>query len=359
MYGYGYLNKKGLLCLGCRVLFVSFCLFFVITAAAVQSHSKEIIDMFGRKFQIPDCPKRVYGTSPPVTYMLYAIDPAMIAGLNSPIRASERRFLSKQMQELPVLGGWFGQGNTPNLEMILKVHPEVIIISKHNSAMDDKIDKTMKMMPMPVVNVTLDTLSDYPAAFLYLGEVLGRRARAEGLASYARKTLSEMAVLAASMPIQKRALVYYAEGVDGLSTECDSSQHSELIGLVGGKNVHCCQAGNLYGMEKITFEQLMLYNPEVILALEKVFYEKVFTDPRWQSIKAVRNKRVYLIPNQPFNWFDRPPSFMRLLGAKWLANILYPESCRIDIVKETRQFYKLFLDIDLTTEEAERLTQAR
>jgi iron complex transport system substrate-binding protein len=289
--------------------------------------------------------------------MLYAIDHAMIAGLNSPIRASERRYLSKQVQELPVLGGWFGQGNTPNLEMVLKVNPEMIITSKQNSAMDDKIDKTMKMMPMPVVNVTLNTLSDYPAAFLYLGQVLGRKGRAEALASYARKTLSEMAALAASIPAQKRALVYYAEGVDGLSTECDSSQHSELIALVAGKNVHHCQAGNLYGMEKITFEQLMLYNPEVILAIEKAFYEKVFSDPRWQLIKAVRNKRVYLIPNQPFNWFDRPPSFMRLLGAKWLANLLYPKGYHIDIVEETKRFYKLFLGVDLTTEEAKRLIQ--
>jgi len=353
---YGYLNKKGLLC---KALFAFFVFFFIITALTVQSHGREIIDMFGRKFQIPDCPKRVYGTSPPVTYMLYAIDPAMIAGLNSPLRASERRYLSNHMQELPVLGGWFGQGNTPNLEMILKVNPEIVITSKHNSATDDRIDKTMKTMPMPVVNVTLNTLSDYPGAFLYLGQVLGRRARAEELASYARKMLSEMAVLAASIPAQKRALVYYAEGVDGLSTECDLSQHSELISLVGGQNVHRCQAGNHYGMEKITFEQLMLYNPEVILVLEKTFYEKVFSDPRWQLIKAVRNKRVYLIPNQPFNWFDRPPSFMRLLGAKWLANILYPKSYHINIVKETQQFYKLFLGVNLTIEEAERLVQAR
>ncbi len=60
------------------------------------------------------------------------------------------------------------------------------------------------------------------------------------------------------------------------------------------------------GMEKISFEQVMLYNPDVILVMENVFYKEVFSDPRWQRIKAVKNKKVYLIPNQPFNWFDRP-----------------------------------------------------
>jgi len=96
----------------------------------------------------------------------------------------------------------------------------------------------------------------------------------------------------------------------------------------------------------------MLHNPDVILVMENVFYKSVFSDPRWQRIKAVKNKKVYLIPNQPFNWFDRPPSFMRLLGAKWLANILYPERYHANMVKETQEFFKLFLGIDLNAREA-------
>jgi iron complex transport system substrate-binding protein len=74
----------------------------------------------------------------------------------------------------------------------------------------------------------------------------------------------------------------------------------------------------------------------------------------------VRNKKVYLIPNQPFNWFDRPPSFMRLLGAKWVAHRLYPESYGAGILtRETQAFFKLFLRVDLTAKEAESLVQSR
>jgi len=115
----------------------------------------------------------------------------------------------------------------------------------------------------------------------------------------------------------------------------------------------------MYGMEKISFEQVMLYNPDVILVFEDAFYRAVFADSRWQRINAVRDKRVYLIPRQPFNWFDRPPSFMRLLGAKWLANLLYPERYRANIAKETQRFFRLFLGVNLTAEEARNLVQAR
>ena len=343
------LENQFKLCKTLRAL--SICL-IVVLVSAIPSQSRELTDMFGRNASVLDRPQKVYSPSPPITNLLYAIDPTMLAGLTVPIREHEKPFLRKEMQFLPVLGGWFGLGNVPNLEMILKINPDLIITWKRTSAINGKVDKTLKTMPIPVISVTLDTIWDYPAAFLYLGRILGREARGDELAACARRTLSEMTRLVASQSAKKRVLVYYAEGVDGLSTECHSSIHAELIPLVGGHNVHRCQARNPMGMEKISFEQVMLYNPDVILVMENVFYKGVFSDPRWQQIKAVKNKKVYLIPNQPFNWFDRPPSFMRLLGAKWLANILHPEKYHANMVNETQEFFRLFLGVDLNPREA-------
>lgn len=99
-------------------------------------------------------------------------------------------------------------------------------------------------------------------------------------------------------------------------------------------------------------EQLLLYDPEVILVKEKTFFDTVHTDVRWRNLKAVKTKRVYLIPYEPFNWFDRPPSFMRLLGIKWLLHLLHPDLYPIDMTAETRSFYKLFLGVDLTDAQA-------
>ncbi|HEX9022661.1 MAG TPA: hypothetical protein VF799_02365, partial [Geobacteraceae bacterium] len=55
-----------------------------------------------------------------------------------------------------------------------------------------------------------------------------------------------------------------------------------------------------------------------------------------------------LIPDQPLNWFDRPPSFMRFIGLKWVMNLLYPDHYRIDTVKEAREFYRLFLGVEVS-----------
>jgi iron complex transport system substrate-binding protein len=341
-------------------VFWALTVFSLLALGSVEpSQGRLIPDMSGRTVSVPDFPRRVYGASPPVTYMLYCLDPSMIAGLNFPVRPWEKRYLRKDMQNLPVLGGWFGQGAVPNLEMILNVHPEIVIFSAHDSAMKKKVDETMKRVPMPVIPVSLDRLVDYPDAFSYLGRVLGRKVRGDELASHARKALSRLSALAASIPAGQRVSVYYAEGVDGLSTECHSSLHAELIPLVGGRNVHRCRSSNPMGMEKVNFEQVLLYNPEVILVMEDVFYRKIFSDPLWRRIKAVKNQRVYLIPREPFNWFDRPPSFMRLLGGKWVASLLYPTRYQIDMIKETQEFFRIFLKVSLTAQEAEALIYRR
>lgn len=339
-----------------RVLCAWTVFFIIVLASTEQLQGREITDMFGRKFSFPDTPRKVYSASPPMTNLLYAIDPAMLAGLTVPIREYEKRYLRKEILSLPLLGGWYGQANTPNIEMILKVRPEVIVVQKFGSAFNSRTNEIiLKTVPSPVVAVNLTNVYDYPEAINYLGSLLGRERRAKELAAYAQKAISDIKVFTAGIDKEKKVSVYYAEGVDGLNTDCDASMHTELINLAGGRNVHRCAARDLFGMEKISIEQVMLYDPDVILVFEKAFYRKVFNDRRWRRLRAVRNKHVYLIPNQPFNWFDRPPSFMRLLGVKWVASLLYSDRYRLDMVKETQRFFKLFLGVDLTADEAKKL----
>jgi iron complex transport system substrate-binding protein len=314
----------------------------------------EIKDIFGRNYHVPDRARKVFSTGPSVTYFLYAIDPSMLAGLNFPVKGKDRKYMNECVSRIPVIG-WFGQGQTPNKETLLTVKPDIIFSSKMDHELSNKVNETLKVLNLPVVGLTLDKLSDYPDAFLRAGRILGREARARKLSDYSRETLAEAASIGAGLPGNKKVSVFYAEGPDGLSTECDTSRHIELIRLAGGMNVHRCLARNPYGLEKVSLEQVLVYNPEVILVMDRGFYQKVFKDPIWRRIRAVRQKRVYLIPQHPINWFDRPPSFMRLIGLKWLINRLYPDEYRIDIVKEARAFYRLFLGKEVSDAEMKEI----
>nr|CBX30869.1 hypothetical protein N47_E43810 [uncultured Desulfobacterium sp.] len=314
-----------------------------------------ITDMAGRTVTIPDTVRKVYAPSPYGSYIMYSVDPSILAGLIFPIRDEDKKYFPKETQNLPVIGSLFGQGQTANTEVLLKTNPDLLIMwSAKRSAINEKTEESLKKLNVPFVYAVAESLSDYPDVYLFLGKVLKREERTKQLSAYCKKTLDEIKVTVNKIPAEKRPSVYYAEGMDGLSTECNDSIHVELLELAGDKNVHRCHTSNHKGFEKVSLEQVILYNPDIIVAQEKVFFDKVFNDPAWQNVKAVKDGRVYLIPRHPFNWFDRPPSFMRIMGLKWLANILYPKEYKIDMVKDARDFYRLFLCVELSNDEMKR-----
>ena len=329
---------------------------FVLTPPAI--FAKTLVDMAGRTVTVPEKILKVYGSSPPATNLLYAIDPERIAGLNFPSSDAEKKFMNQRLLSLPVVGGWFGQGQTPNMETLLAVRPDLILVWQYKqSVRNADIERLLAPLNAPIVFVVLDHLEDYPAVFRFMGRLLGEEKRTEALAKYAEKSLSDLKTLTSGIPEKDRVTVYYAENEDGLSTECDRSIHAELIPLCGGVNPHQCVERDGYGMEKLSLEQVLLYNPQVIVTHSSHFYTDAFSDKRWRKIRAVRDKRIYLIPKAPMNWFDRPPSFMRLLGARWLAHSLYPKQYPVNVDEETRRFYSLFLGHDLTGTELRELFQ--
>jgi len=315
--------------------------------------AREIVDMAGRRVRVPDVIKTAYAPSPYGFTMLYSVAPEKLAGLMSPLKAEDRRYLHPVIYENPVIG------RLQNVEALKKAKPDIIIVwGDKKNPIHKPSEEALAKLGIPYVYVTvgnLADLSDYPAAYEFLGKLLGKEDHTSQQSAYCRNTLHEVEAAVGKTSKQRRPRVYLAEGKDGLRTECDDSLHVHLLKLAGDLDVHRCRTCCHKGYEPVTLEQVSAYNPDVIIAQDRSFFENVRTDPAWDKIKAVKQGRVYLIPKQPFNWFDRPPSFMRILGLKWLMNRLYPDACRIDLTGETVAFFKLFLGVDITPEEAEKL----
>jgi iron complex transport system substrate-binding protein len=326
-------------------------------ALAPAAMAREVVDMAGRRVVLPERLERVYIASPPENHLGCAIDPDLMVGLNFPLREQDKPFLSPKFSKLPVIGGFYGLGHTPNLEVMLEARPQLVICWKKN-AVSNRFDTFLKRFNIPLAYVALEKLQDYPRDIRLMGQMLDREQRAEKLAAYAEQSLAEILPKAATIPEKEQVRVYYAEGPDGLRTDGRGTWHAELIDLAGGFNVHPGDPDDLFGMQQISLEQVILYQPEVILAQDPGFYQRVFHSPRWRNIPAVKNGRVYLIPNIPFNWFDRPPCFMRLLGLKWVAQTLYPQRFDLDMDREIREFYRLFLQVELSPEDIRQILGA-
>ena len=319
------------------------------------ARARELVDMIGRRVSVPDRVERVAALSPPATYLVYAFDPGLLVGLNFPLREDEKRFTTEAYRSLPVLGGMVGNGRNINLEVLLASRPDVVLLwtrGKANDAINEQYERLLAPLNLPLVHVRFEGIADYPAAISFLGTLLGRQVRAAALNAYTREALAEVTAAVRGIPTAARPSIYYAEGPDGLATDGEGSMHTELIPLAGGRNVRSTPPSTMMGMEKVSLEQVLAYDPDVVLVKETMAYTQIRSDPRWRSLRAVREGRVLMIPYQPFNWFDRPPSFMRLLGLRWLAHALHPDRVPFDELAETRRFYRLFLGVELTEAEA-------
>jgi iron complex transport system substrate-binding protein len=313
--------------------------------------------MAGRKVVIPDItdrPYRVFGSAPPLNVLLHVINPENMIGLSFAVPPAAAEFFPPRVSRLPVLGGVFGQGPQMNAEAVLALQPDFAIGWKSPFVDANRIEAGFARMGLPVVFIQLDTLADWPAALRFTGKLLRQEKRGEELARDVEQTLVRLEKLK-TIPEARRPRVYYAEGPDGLTTDCHLSFHTEALELAGAYNVYRCTPKDHYGMEKVSLEQVLAYAPDIILTHDRGFASLVRQSPRWQGVNAVREGRIHLIPRWPHNWVDRPPSVMRALGALWLANLFYPTDFPLDVPTETRRFYRLFLGQELSDAQLEGL----
>ena len=316
-------------------------LFFAWAAlAAVPAlGAREFVDDAGRKVSLPDKVTRVYAAGPPASVLVFALAPDTLVGWTRAFRPDEAEWVPEKYAKLPELGRLTGRGNTANVEVILQAKPDLIVdMGSTNATFASLADRVQQQTGIPYI--LLDgRLETTPQQIEKLAAALGTEARGKELAAYARELIGRLQSRIAAIPADKRPEVYYARGPQGLQTGLKGSINVEMIEFLGAKNVAATQTG---GLTNVGLEMVVLWDPPVIVTNDPNFYREVWKLPVWNSVSAVRKKRVYLSPHLPFGWFDYPPGPNRLVGLLWLSEILYPETFKHDLRKEVTTFYRLF-----------------
>jgi len=193
------------------------------------------------------------------------------------------------------------------------------------------------------------------ATYRALGTLTGRRDQAEALAQDAETTLKTISERIGRIPKDKRPRVYYARGPRGLDTGLGGSINMEAIDYMA-QNVAGDTKG---GLANVSIEQVLAWNPDVIVTVDPMFAETVARDPTWAPVAAVRNGRIALAPHLPFGWVDLPPSVNRLIGLWWLGKKLYPDLFPEDLHKLTRDFYRRYYHVSLNDMQIDRVLAGR
>jgi iron complex transport system substrate-binding protein len=315
-----------------------------------------VTDAAGRAVPIPDRVTRVFPAGPPAAIITYTLAPDLLLGWPRANRPEECQYLLPEVCARPEIGRITGRGNTANLEVVLALKPNLIVdVGSTNPTFVSLAQRVQDQTGIPYA--LLDGRFDATVAtYRTLGALTHRKDAAEGLARYAEETIATIRQRIAAIPPERRPRVYYARGPRGLETGLGGSINVETIEFLGARNVAAERRG---GMAVVSVEQVLLWNPDVIVTIDLEFAANVRRDPVWSAVAAVRNGRVHLSPKLPFGWVDFPPTVNRLIGLWWLAKILYPEQFSEDLRPLTRDFYRRFYHVTPSDAQIEHVLAGR
>ncbi len=312
-------------------------------------------DDTGRTLAIRSPVRRVLPAGLPAAILLYTLAPELLLGWPRVNRPEECEFILPEICARPEVGRLTGRGNTPNLESVIALQPDLIVdVGSTSDLFVTSANRLQEETGIPYALLDGRFLS-LSTSYEKLGRLIGREGEGADFADYCNMTLGVITNRIAFVPAEKRPRVYYARGPRGLTTGLGGSIDVETIELLA-RNVAGERKG---GLANVSVEQVLLWNPDVIVTPDQDFAADVRINPAWASVAAVKNSRVHLSPKLPFGWVDSPPSVNRLIGLWWLGKIFYPELFKEDMRELTRDFYTKFYRVTPNGAQIDRILAGR
>ena len=310
-----------------------------------QNETFAFTDSAGRTLEIPTNLERVAISGPLAQIAVFALCPDKLVGIAQKWDKSAEQFLATEYYNLPELGQLYGGKGELNLETLLQSGAQVVIdVGEPKGTIKEDLDALTEQTGIPFVHITA-TIGSMGDAYRKLGELLNMPDEAETLAAYCDETYAK--ALAAANGVEKVRLLYIT-GDQGLNVIAKGSYHAEIIDLLSD-NLAVVDSPSSKGTgNEVDMEQIMLWNPDVILFAPGSCYASVGTDPMWSEITAIKTGNYYEVPMGPYNWMGFPPSVQRILGMLWMAKLLYPDAADYDLRDEVKLYFNLFYHCDLS-----------
>jgi iron complex transport system substrate-binding protein len=327
---------------------------FKASADSALLGKRTITDDAGREIEIPTAKniKSVFFTSSLAQVYITSLCPDLLGGTASKFTESQLRFMPKGVEKLPYLGTIHNNGEIDRESLLTEDIDIMFSISGIGLTQQNisEAEELQEQTGIPCVLVD-GSFTKIPTAFRFLGDVLDRPERAEELAVYCEESYRAVHDVVKDIHENEKITIYYAEGPEGLQTEPETSQH--MLGFLEGGALDAADCEQTYGggMTDVSLEQVLKWDPEVIVAWDTDVRggasEDILTNPDWSQIEAVKTGRVYAMPNEPWAWCDRPPGVNRIIGIHWIANLLYPDIYDVDMKEIVKEYFKVMYQVDI------------
>lgn len=231
------------------------------------------------------------------------------------------------------------------LEGILETGAEVVFYrGKDNADLAEKLIKA----GVAAIDVEFNTYDEMMDAIDIMADVLNT--------NYARETASRYRTYANEMigkaqtignTVQDKKSIIVIRDTSNLRAYGVNRFAGRWATLCGGD--YALKEGDPNGYVNLTSEQLLEYDPEIIVFVIPGEAKKFIADSKWSSLSAVKNGHVYENPSAIGTWSNHGSECVLQFG--WAMEKLYPEQSDFDLVQEVKDFYNEFYAMDLTDSE--------
>jgi iron complex transport system substrate-binding protein len=234
-----------------------------------------------------------------------------------------------------------------NIEELVRVKPDIVFV-RENVALNDSKKEKFKKFNIPILVVEYNNIQEQKYAIKMIGDAIGAPEKAQSFNKYYDECISRVSKITKNIPDNKRVRLYHSVN-EPVKTDSAGTLQADWTKIAGAINVSVDVKSKKKNRDLfVSIEEILLWNPDVIIANEDGVKDFILKDIQWKNIKAVKNKKVYQMPNGISRW-GHPGSIETPLAILWTTKTLYPENSKsINLKLETYKFYKKFFNLKLT-----------
>ena len=285
------------------------------TEQATQGSYATITDDNGRTVSFDKKPERIVVTSASFLEPLYAVGGTVVGRPDSKSKIPEA---AKSATNI-------GRVYQIDAEKVLALTPDLVILNK---GMNEKLVETLAANNVNTLVLDMKTYDDVKREIGIFAALTGEKEKGEQLTS---KMDADIAAVRASIPQDKKRVAIIHSTGQGLSVQLDGSIAGSIVNMLGWENT----AAGMTALDKnpdaapYSMETLVAQNPDIIFVTSmgeeaeiRASMEAMFAEsPAWQSVNAIRDGRVYYLPQEMFLF---SPGIEYPAAVKYMARLVYP-----------------------------------
>ncbi len=300
-----------------------------------------VTDCFNRQVSIPEEINNVaclYAFSTHVVTMLGEDE-----RITAVVEGSKRDRLLNEISPYIMNAATPSNGGLINIEELLAVNPDLVFLKGETALLDDETAK-LDLFSIPYVVIDFNDMATQMRAIDVIGEVMGRVEKAADFNRYYQSVLESTRVRFSGLKAEDKTRIFHSVN-EATRTDAAGTLMAEWTETAGAVNVSVGEELRIYENKYFAgIEQIIAWDPEVIICNEYGVDSYILSNEKWAAITAVKEDRVWIIPTGISRW-GHPGGMETPLAILWTASMLYPDlTMDIDMVEETRSFYKEFFN---------------